>query len=1306
MKKCMTLKAIAQKEGYETVEELNEAMQKSVDGLTSLRKQKQTFKADAKTKLRELDEQFDFIEKQMGGTWRIENAPYKGGVTGTSTFAGYDTLGSGFSSELGFRFTHHVEFDDNTVRMLSDKTKETIPKRNVRDTDEIIKEVQKGSRDDPNHLFHASPECQRCSRANTGELLLSDNDYLNATAVVKILKKGNAPVVTIENVPDYMTFVYKGKHLKRKKPYSPFDEIIKTLEKQDYAVDFHVVDAADFGGASSRKRLFIRAVKKNTLSKQNQGIKLNRSTGVSGLTHQHPIAEKVAKQTGWLEAVKDLLPSRWKLLGKEKLLARGIVDDTAWLKTESDELSRIRADIAEPGRSLNADSEIITAGGSQSGTSNARNANRPGPVVTKADQVSRIIFPGKGGSLDPADGARAIRTTPRMLARLMGLPDDMPLPKATKGKAGSKEALVNATVNAKNAIGNGIHGNATKAVIESLLKGRIAGSEGVAPIAAKANRRQTFKHASAEARHKAGLLATRFRLRDAQDKTATRVRELRGNADKLRQGIKDDKALREAAYERAENAIPKIENIKGDPLEIKDQVASLGRGEGQHKLPKLGENIKGDLVKSLTKTLQEKEGMLDALSKNLDESEAAMSLLTPQSRALVEHLDQEVGELLARRVASGATEQATKLTARLQSVTKNYSERVLTGEAREWLLARRATDGKGGTMLDMFHRHMGRFSKSKMSAKTGGDIPRLDQYREEFTSAVNGFFEKLPGNRPAQWFDKDFSVTYPGKYIGDERSVLNATFVKGLGDDIVENIDLNDLNDVASKVSLAEFYIEHGIHRIKHNGKIVVIGDSKGLQKGMREAGLFKRGIRHEIADEIRGITTKLVDSDDMSHLGEIYDKMVLGPLRWSLTRPWLPFHLRNFTTNIFLNWLGGVSNPKYYKQAFKVVWNKDQAEELGRLHDLGVVTGGWAKEAAKELTEGGRIKVWSNLEKWFKEKYPKGSEGWKKYTSFTEDMGRAAHYYGKKADGLTDFEAVESVNKYLLDYSDLTNFERRYGKRMFMFYNWTRKMIPMLTKEFISNPHKMAALMRGSVQPSLLRPEGLPEYIKASFALPLPWKDKQGREQFITTFGSPIEEFRKFDISQHEGGLVGRGTELARTIIGQMTPPFKQAAEIAAGKDFFYRKPIQEADRVKQMFGLEKLLPGLRTDVLKSGKTRLRADPDMLYALRQSPASRLISTLQKLGDPDRNLADKLFATLSGINVARFYKETQAPRVKVEQLMALLKRKIPEGQARKFETVYLTEAGKKNRDSTMLMDALRAAEKKSRAVYQHSGGKL
>ena len=829
---------------------------------------------------------------------------------------------------------------------------------------------------------------------------------------------------------------------------------------------------------------------------------------------------------------------------------------------------------------------------------------------------------------------------------------------------------------------------------------------------------------AAKTKYEQNALKGRFRLTEAEIAKALKVKGLRSEVDNIRQElIHEDKILKQVAQAEAEAAIPKISEINPDLLltnisygpgyargGMPESVLAGGLGTAPAALTqgrKLPNAIKGPLMRAISKLKGEKDNMIRALYDNLDENEAYVSLLRPESQALVKNLDQEVGELLARRVAVGATKEGTVLAARLQSITKNYAERVLTTDARKYISTRRATDGKGGTMLDQYHRYMGRYSKSQMSAKTGGDSPRLDRWRETFTSQVNKFFEKLPGDRPAQWFNKDFSVTYPGKYIGDERSVLNATFVKSLvnGKGIVKKILKKNAHDY---VTLGDFYMEHGIHRVtaKIDGELqeIVLGDSKAARKAMKDAGLLNKGIRNSLADEIRGVTVKLVDSDDMSHLGEIYDKMILGPLRWSLTRPWLPFHLRNFSTNIFLNWLGGVSNPKFYKMGFRAVF-KDQ-DELKRLTDIGVLTGGWSREAAKELTDAGRINVWSKMEKWFKKKYPKGSERWKKYTSFAEDMGRAAHYYGKKADGLTDFEALESVNKYLLDYSDLTKFERRYGKRMFMFYNWTRKMIPMLTKEFISNPSKMAALTRGSVQPSLLRPEGLPEYIKASFALPLPWKDRKGREQFVTTFGSPIEEFRKFDVSQREGGLAGIGSELARTIIGQMTPPFKQAAEIAAGKDFFYRKPIQEADRVKQMFGLEKLLPGLRTDVLKSGKTRLRADPDMLYALRQSPFSRVISTLQKLGDPDRDLSDKLFATLSGINVARFYKETQAPRNMVDMLKRKLKLKIPEGMVRNFETIYATEAGKKNAEVMRLMEILRGAEKKSRAVYQTSGGKL
>ena len=1197
----------------------------------------------------DIEAQIGRIEKKMGedGAWSVPTD-----VTATITFAGYDTFGSGFTP--GFlRPQVLIENDPAVIKHLKKKYGKDIKARDiVNERKALIEDIKKAKKNDPNHIFHASPECQACSPAGKGaETGLLPQDYETAEAIIDIIKGSEPPVVTIENHWNYTTrTVTKGKH----KGYQPTTEIKRALEEAGYEVDIKKIQAADYGSPSTRERLILRAVKQEDLivggvkKSFDEVYPLPQPTGQGDWWSAIAPFMHEAKDTKFALAATKVGSKRLETDIKDLIAAGKLSEPT--MEAPVIYMGRDAIERFPKGHPRAGEVKRNRGGIRNAGTPDNPQAS---PALLRGKASARVIFP------DGQGGYYAKSLSPRQLSALMGFGDEMPmaLPKGISSKA------------AADILGNGMAAATTRNTIQHLIEQRMA-----AGIVPKIGKKSKFQTAATEGQRES--LKGRFRLREAELKKNLEVKRLEGEADMLRNELSTDEAiLRQTADENALAAIPEFKEINANPLKGIDEA-----------LPK---KVKGRLAKKLQDAVHDNDGMIQRLDENLADNDAYVSLLRPESQALVKHLDQEVGELLARRVAVGATKEGTVMAARLQSITKNYAERVLTSDARKYIAARRATDGKGGTMLDQYHRHMGRYSKSAMSAKTGGDIPRLDRWREEFTSEVNKFFEKLPGDRPAQWFNKDFSVTYPGKYIGDERSVLNATFVTSLvnGKGIVKKILEKNAHDY---VTLGDFYMEHGIHRVTVKGKEIVLGDSKAARKAMKDAGLLDKGIRNSLADEIRGVTVKLVDSDDLSQLGEIYDKMVLGPLRWSLTRPWLPFHLRNFSTNIFLNWLGGVSNPKYYKMAARAVFEKDPSE-LKRLTDIGVLTGGWSREAARELTEPGRIDLWARMEKWFKNKYPKGSKAWKQYTSFAEDMGRAAHYYGKKADGLTDFEALESVNKYLLDYSDLTKFERRYGKRMFMFYNWTRKMIPMLTKEFISNPSKMAALTRGSVQPSLLRPEGLPSYIKQSFALPLPWKDKQGREQFITTFGSPIEEFRKFDVSQREGGLAGIGSELARTIIGQMTPPLKQAAEIAAGKDFFYRKPIQESDRVKQMFGLEKLLPGLRTDVLKSGKTRLRADPDMLYALRQSPFSRVISTLQKLGDPDRDISDKLFATLSGINVARFYKETQAPRSLVDMLKRKLKLEIPEGMVRKFETIYPTEAGKKNAEVMRMMDILRSA---------------
>ena len=85
---------------------------------------------------------------------------------------------------------------------------------------------------------------------------------------------------------------------------------------------------------------------------------------------------------------------------------------------------------------------VITMGGWKA----SRNSGGPAPTLTASNQVARILLP---------DG-RVKRLTPRMMARLMGLPDSFRVPE--------KNAL------ARTVLGNGIHGATTRSFIEPLAQ--------------------------------------------------------------------------------------------------------------------------------------------------------------------------------------------------------------------------------------------------------------------------------------------------------------------------------------------------------------------------------------------------------------------------------------------------------------------------------------------------------------------------------------------------------------------------------------------------------------------------------------------------------------------------------------------------------------------------------------------------------------------------------------------------------------------------------------------------------------------
>ena len=260
----------------------------------------------------------------------------------------------------------------------------------------------------PFFYLHASPVCKSFSLGRTGRGE-RDHDRCGAEAVVWAISEYAPGVVTVENVPQYRdTWSYR--------------KIIERLTTMGYRWDARVYDAADYGVASRRPRLLVRAVRYGEL----------------------PPPPAPMPRRGWDDAVADLVGD--------------LPDDTLpeWMRARLEYHGIIPDQIDRP---------LFVAGGS----TNAKTlphawADQPafiikattaekhrilieGTVLLPDGSVKRLILT-KGVSPRRRDGAH-------VLARLVGLPDDYPLP---------SDARLASTI-----IGNGVPPPLARAVFGPLV---------------------------------------------------------------------------------------------------------------------------------------------------------------------------------------------------------------------------------------------------------------------------------------------------------------------------------------------------------------------------------------------------------------------------------------------------------------------------------------------------------------------------------------------------------------------------------------------------------------------------------------------------------------------------------------------------------------------------------------------------------------------------------------------------------------------------------------------------------------------
>jgi site-specific DNA-cytosine methylase len=184
-----------------------------------------------------------------------------------------------------------------------------------------------------------------------------------------------------------------------------FKLITDALDKNGYKWDTVIHDAADYGANQTRKRVLLRAVREGELP---------------------PLPPKEAG-ADWFKSIEDLIDEapdsvipNWEITRIQNMAVRGTID------------------LKKP---------ILTMGGSAGrSVAAARNPGVPAPTLKASPkEVPRIRLP---------DG-RVKRVTPEMMRRLMGLPDDYPTPEGHRL--------------AKTILGNGIHGEVTRKLIQPLL---------------------------------------------------------------------------------------------------------------------------------------------------------------------------------------------------------------------------------------------------------------------------------------------------------------------------------------------------------------------------------------------------------------------------------------------------------------------------------------------------------------------------------------------------------------------------------------------------------------------------------------------------------------------------------------------------------------------------------------------------------------------------------------------------------------------------------------------------------------------
>ena len=338
-----------------------------------------------------------------------------------------------------------------------------------------------------------------------------------------------------------------------------------------------------------------------------------------------------------------------------------------------------------------------------------------------------------------------------------------------------------------------------------------------------------------------------------------------------------------------------------------------------------------------------------------------------------------------------------------------------------------------------------------------------------------------------------------------------------------------------------------------------------------------------EIADMMNAVSPYMTREKNINSFLKFSDN-VMNVWKTSVTSWWPGFHSRNAMSNVWLSWLGGLQNPKRFVQSARLQWYDYMTSKGKDVVDFTVIMGGKKYKASELIKLGKESGVLSRG--WFGAEMGRSIEkeimlrtgvrprltGKQRGLELARDIfvekpravgtavennARFALFLDQIDKGFDITSAARHTKKFLFDYGELTKFEKNVMKRVFPFYTWVRKNIPLEVEQLFKQPGKFAAIGKTKAEIESLseRPdeEYMPEWMREKeLFVRLPYESPD--KPLYINFDFAFQDLARLN-------FVGKPLDTLREWYAYLRPDLKALTEIATNYNVFFGRNIVDPD-------------------------------------------------------------------------------------------------------------------------------------------------